>query len=316
MAAKQLLRALRGRRSQLAFSRRHHYRSNVACDWEAGRRFPTAARTLEICAASRIDVLAAFMAFQPAVALTRDAAGQFQLHTWLDALRGTTSVAELAARSGFSRYAWSRWLAGRAEPRLPDFLALVQTISGRVSDLVNQLVPIEQVRELFRDHHRRSAARRLAFDLPWTEAVLRVVETEGYRKLSRHHAGYIAARLGISLELEEQALSGLEAAGILQRRRGRYHDVQALTVDTAAAPEDIRKLKTHWTAVCLARLAAPRPSDWLGYNVISVAASDIERVRDILRGAFREIRTVAAASTPIESVALLNVQLVTWPDDS
>ena len=60
------------------------------------------------------------------------------------------------------------------------------------------------------------------------------------------------------------------------------------------------------------RVDDPRAPDWLAFNVISTSASDLERVRDVLRRAFREIRTIAAASEPPESVALLNLQLVTW----
>jgi hypothetical protein len=61
---------------------------------------------------------------------------------------------------------------------------------------------------------------------------------------------------------------------------------------------------------------APRSEDWLGYNVISTSAADLERTREILRRSFREIRAIAAASEPTEAVALLNLQLVTWNDDA
>ena len=44
--ARGLLRELRGRRSQVQWSRRLGYRSNVAYAWESGRRWPTAAETL------------------------------------------------------------------------------------------------------------------------------------------------------------------------------------------------------------------------------------------------------------------------------
>ena len=40
--AKELIRALRGKRSQVALSRRLRYGSNVVRTWEAGRRFPSA----------------------------------------------------------------------------------------------------------------------------------------------------------------------------------------------------------------------------------------------------------------------------------
>ena len=46
LAARQLLRALRGKRSQVAFSRRLGYRGNPIADWEAGRRTPTAQEML------------------------------------------------------------------------------------------------------------------------------------------------------------------------------------------------------------------------------------------------------------------------------
>ena len=63
LVARQVLRAIRGRRSQVAFSRRLGYRGNAVADWEAGRRFPTAARFLEACERAGIDVAGALYAF-------------------------------------------------------------------------------------------------------------------------------------------------------------------------------------------------------------------------------------------------------------
>jgi transcriptional regulator with XRE-family HTH domain len=314
-ASRQLLRALRGRRSQTGFSRRAGYRSNVCCDWEAGRRFPTAERVLALCYLLRIDVSGAFTGFQPACASALGQGAQdIRVAAWLDALRGDTAASALAVRAGVSRYAVARWLSGGAAPRLPEFLLLVQAITGRASDLVAALVPIEEVRELLASHERRQSAKRLAFDAPWTEAVLRVMETDGYRKLARHRPGYVAGCLGIAAEVERDALDRLESAGVLQRQRGRYVDAEPLSVDTSAPAHDIQRLKAHWTRVSLKRLEAPLAQDWLGYNVISVSNADIERVREILRRAFREIRALAAASEPVQRAALLNLQLVTWPE--
>jgi hypothetical protein len=53
-AAKELLRALRGRRSQVAPSRRLKHRSNVLYAWEAGLRAPTATGFLDL--AKRVDI--------------------------------------------------------------------------------------------------------------------------------------------------------------------------------------------------------------------------------------------------------------------
>jgi hypothetical protein len=97
LAAQQILRAFRGRRSQHAFARRIGYRGNPSTHWEHGRRFPTALETLRFAKRLGIDVSAAFRRFYPALELEESKAG-FELARWLDELRGKTSVTALAAR--------------------------------------------------------------------------------------------------------------------------------------------------------------------------------------------------------------------------
>ena len=203
--ASELVRALRGSRSQASFSRRLGYRGNVVSDWEAGRRFPTAEEALRACTCVGIDVEAAFVRFHPVVA----PALKEGLHAWLDALRGTTTLAQIAANTGRSRFAVARWLSGRARPRLPDWLRLVEALSGRLTDLVAELVPIEKVARLRKLHAARLASRRLASEEPWTEAVLRAVET------GRTTADEIAATLGLPLADAERCLGMLTTAGII-----------------------------------------------------------------------------------------------------
>jgi hypothetical protein len=52
------------------------------------------------------------------------------------------------------------------------------------------------VAELEVVHAQRAASKRIAFDAPWTEAVLRVLETTGYRAFDCAPSGDIARRLG------------------------------------------------------------------------------------------------------------------------
>jgi transcriptional regulator with XRE-family HTH domain len=317
LASAQILRAVRGKRSQRAFSRRLGYRANVASDWESGRRTPTAAEALRACHRVGIDVGAAFARFQPACAPALGKAPHFQIARWLGELAGSLGVSELAARSGISRYAIARWLQGKTRPRLHDFLRLVEAISGRASDLVQDLVPIAQVAELQQVAARRAAARRLAFDEPWSAAVMRVLETRAYRDLPQHSRAAVAARLDLDVDEADRVLARLEAAGLLRREHGRFVVGEPLTVDTHASDADVQKLKYHWAEVGARRAAAPaRAKDWLGFNLVSISELDRERIVAVMRRAFREIRAIAAASEPAESVALLNFQLITWDEQS
>jgi transcriptional regulator with XRE-family HTH domain len=311
-AARQMIAGLRGARPRALLSRRLGYRTNTVSDWEAGRRFPTAREFLRACALLRVDVADAFRRFHPATAAHVNAEDEFALDGWLRALRGRTPLSAVAARSGLSRFAVSRWLQGQAQPRLPDFLRLVEALTDRASDLADALVGVDKLPALQAQHQRRHAAKTLAFEHPDSEAVLRVMETRAYQSLPEHRAGVLAAALGISGEAEARVLAALEQAGILQISAGRYQPLQPLTVDTSAEPAALNRLKSHWARVALERSAAPRERDWLGYNLMSLSSADLERVREILRNAYREIRALAAASEPVETAALLNLQLVTF----
>jgi transcriptional regulator with XRE-family HTH domain len=311
-AASQFLRAVRGKRSQVAFARRLGYRANPVTDWEHGRRFPTAAEALRACERSGIDVAAAFTRFHPA---EPPAPGSEGLRDWLARARGSTPIGELARRCGRSRFAVARWLSGQAQPRLPDFFALIDAITGRLPDLVAELVAIDDVPALAQRHRAASAAKRLAFEEPWTEAIVRLLETTPFAGAARHEPGRLARALGIALADEQRCLDKLLSAGVLRAQDGRYEVAGALTVDTRSDPAALRGLLTHWSEVALRRVGAGHGSDFFAYNVLSVSRQDLARIRELLRSSYREIRSIVAASEPSETAAVLNLHLVELAED-
>ncbi len=66
-------------------------------------------------------------------------------------------------------------------------------------DLVAGLVPIDRVPSALRDWERRQAARTLAHEEPWTEAILRVIESRRYRELPVHSSQFVADALELPL---------------------------------------------------------------------------------------------------------------------
>ncbi len=120
LVAQQLLIQLRRSRSQVQWSRRLGYRSNVAYPWETGRRSPMAAETLRAAGRAGVDVEAAMRRFYDRADLqwmdevaVDTPAGVARL---LDDLRGKATVSHVARTSGCSRTAVSRWLSGAAQP--------------------------------------------------------------------------------------------------------------------------------------------------------------------------------------------------------
>jgi len=204
----------------------------------------------------------------------------------------------------------ARWLSDSAQPRLPDFFRCVDAITGRLPDLVAGLVAIEGVPSLLPRYQSMRAAKRLAFDAPWTEAVLRVLEIDDYRQLNEHDDRFVAQRLGIPDQVVRDALGRLEAAAVIRLENGVWRQDRPLNVDTRGAKEQLNTLLRHWNAVGYRRIAARKPSDLFSYNVMSCSHADYERIRDLLRRTFREMQSIVAASEPTERVALLNLQLL------
>lgn len=309
--ARELVRALRGKRSQRALSRRLGYSTNVVYGWESGRRSPSATETFRLAERVRADVPAAvgtLMRDRPAWLTTTAPASPAFVRALLGELRGALSIATISARSGRSRFAVSRWLSGKAEPRLPDLLRIVEATSLRVADLLAQLVDPEALPSLAPRFRELEARRRIAWTLPWSHAVLRVLELEQYRRLRKHRSGWIAARLGIPEEEELRCLQALEQGGLVRRVAGKVL-VEEATVDTSTSPEAGRRaLKRHWAEVGTARIAEGAPG-LFSYNVFSVSRADLAALQRLHVQYFTALRNVVAASQPPECVVVANVQL-------
>ena len=309
--ARELLVVLRGKRSQVAWSRRLGYRSNVAYAWESGRRSPTAAETLRAARRSGIDLDEALVRFYgnpPPWLEETDPASPEAVARLLEDLRGNTSVSDLARHAGLSRYSVSRWLSGQTQPKLGDFLRLVEAASLRTLDLVAALVDPELVPTVAPLWKALEARRRAGFELPWTQGVLRAIELDAYQALPAHEPGWIARRLGISLDEEERCIAFLHETGQLTLDT-HYREVAFVyAVDTRRHPEIGRHLKVHWSQVAAERVSTGAPGQF-SYNIFTVSEADFERIRQMHLAYFRALRSVVAESEPGEKVCVANVQL-------
>jgi hypothetical protein len=309
--ASDWLRAIRGRRSQRAFSRRLGYRSNISYRWESGVCFPTAREVLAVCQRFGLNVDAAAAAFlaptdpRPVeLGLTRSDG----LAAFLHAARGEATIVDLARRSGHSRFAVSRWLKGEAEPRLPEFLAVLEAATFRALDFVSAFTDPAKLPSVADEWRALEAARNVAYDVPWSPAVLRVLELEDYTKQKRHRPGWIATRIGISEEEEAHCLDALLAARQVRLERGRYVIDRTRTVDTRADPKRSREVRAHWIDVARERLTRG-VNGTFGYNVMSLSLADLDKLRELHVAYFRDMQALVADS-PSECVVLFNTQLV------
>ena len=307
----ELIRALRGKRSQMALSRRLGYKTNILYIWEAQKGAPTGAGLLRLAQRCGVDVRQALVQFYrtpPPWLAEHDPTSPAGIAALLDDLRGATTLVETARKLSVSRFALARWLKAEAEPRLPDFLELVEVSSLRLLDFVALLTDPLGVPSLAERWAELQQARRAAYERPWSHAILRAIELEQYQGLPAHEAGWLARTLGLPREEEDACIELLISTGQIEQSGGKWKVRQALSIDTRRDPEAARKLKAWWARVGHERFAENSPGVF-SYNLFGVSNADLKRIEALQRAHFRELRTIIAQSQPVENVAVVNLQL-------
>ncbi len=312
--ASELLRELRGRRSQTALARRLGYSANVAHTWERGTRFPPASVLFRLGALNGLEQRALARFCNPAPLQLPGATSWQGAHTaaLLQALIGDNPLSGLARSIEVDRTTLGRWVRGATEPRVPELLALIDAATHRLVEFVACFTDtdrIEALRELSRD---LVAQRRMAYELPWSHAVLRALELDAYRRLPAHEPGFIARAIGIDLAAEQALLAELSAAHLIRKQRGKWVVARVLTVDTRNDPERDRRLKEHWAEVALTRLRhGPRPTEaFHSYNLASVSHEDFSKIRALHAEYFERVRRIIAESRLAERVVLTRQELI------
>jgi DNA-binding phage protein len=313
------LRLMRGKRSQRAFSKRLGYASNIAYRWETGVCYPLGREALTLAKCHGAAGRAALMTFLggalPAALTDVDLGTRSGVAQLLKTLRGDTSLVELARRSGYSRFSIARWLSGASEPRLPELLTLVEATTFRMLDFLASFTHIERLPSVAEEYRALEAARKIAYDVPWSHAVLRALELSDYRALKRHQPGWLARRLGISREEEERCLTALATARQIKLQNGLWVEDESRVVFTGSNPERGRRLKAEWLRVGLERLEAGVPGTF-SYNLMAISRADLPRLREMHIAYFRSMQALVADSAPSECVVLFNTELFTLDEPS
>ncbi len=306
------IRALRGRRSQRALSQRLGYRSNIAYRWESGRCFPTARVLLAAMRKLGHDVKGAIERFYGARPPWLDSvhpATRDGVALLLEDLRGRTSVVQLADKTGFSRHRVARWLSGTTEPKLPEWLALVEASSLRLLDFVAAFFDPASLPSVAKEWQRLQAVRHSAYERPESHVVLRALELADYARSKRHDDEFVARRIGLSARDVAECTRLLETAGQIRWQDDKWAPVEEGVVDTRRDELKARALKAHWL-----RLAADhveRGGEGIfGYNLFSISKRDFAKAKEIHLRYYRELQELVARSKPNEHVALFAAQLL------
>lgn len=304
------MRALRGRRSQRALSKRLRYESNVVYLWESGRRFPSPASFFWLCHRTGIDIHAVLGSILPEKRdqLEEDPWTVGGAAAWLKTLKGNRTAAELARQLGVSRHSMARWFRGETEPRLPDLLQLIEICTTRLLDFVALLTDPAGLPSVADRWQRVQAARTLVREAPWAPAVMVALQLDDYKRLRAHRKGWLAQRIRIPVDEEVRCMELMAAAGQIVLRDAKWEIVPMHAVDTRL-PRRKQDLKRWWGSVALDRIDTDKESIH-SWNLFTVSREEQAQIKELQRQYYRAVREIAANSTKAERVMVLSLHQV------
>ena len=305
---RELLQALRGRRSQEQVSQRLGYGFNQVYRWESGKTRMGWSQFVEYCRVCHRPLAKALQFVGVEAVESREL------------VRGLVSTASrpsrLAAVVGVSRFTWSRWSTGRGEPTLDHVLRLIHVYFGLLPEFAARLLGEEKQLPVIQDElDRRARERRTLYATPEAGTVLAALELASYAKLRSHQDAWVAKAAGLDVADARASLQDLKRAGIIEAGdRGLYRVVRA-THDTLTDWPGYQRLCMHWKARGMARIksltVAPVLTEVAGYRVFAVSAPALRRIRDLTLRYYHDVRRELDRDTgPAEFVRVLDVSIL------
>jgi hypothetical protein len=221
--------------------------------------------------------------------------------------RRQVQLVQISRATGYSRFALRRWFNGEAEPRLHEYLEVLDTCSRRVVDFLAAFLDPALLPSAREAHVVQTLARQAAYERPWSHAVLRVLETDDYRALPAHEPGWIARRLGISVAEENESLELLSRSRQIEMIDQHYCPRMQTAVDLRAGHDAARALAAWWVSVAADRARASQ--GMFAYNVCGVSRRDLDRIQALQVDYLKQVRAIVAESNPVEQVALVATQV-------
>ncbi|MEN9578608.1 MAG: hypothetical protein RJA70_1617 [Pseudomonadota bacterium] len=308
--SQELVRALRGQRSQAALSRRLGFSTNVIYTWESGRRAPTALQFFALAEKSKkpaADSLAGFYRQRPR--WLKDVVTTDVVTSLLEHERGRIAIVQVARDTQMSRFSLARYFRGDVDIRLPEFLRILDSCSHRLLDFLALWTDPALLPAAAQAWREQQLARRAAYERPWSHAVLRCLEVAQYRKTPKHDSSVVSKLLGIENAEVDECLKLLEESQQVRSNGTHWLPADEVALELGANPSGSKALAAWWLNVAAERAGKARRG-MFAYNLCSVSAVDLQRIAELQRECLREIRSIVAHSQPGERVALIGVQVM------
>lgn len=242
---KELLRAIRGNRSQNQLNHKLGYNFNRIAKWESGAQKIPWSNFVDLCLTCRVGLPAAL---KRTFLIKRHEIKNEQKVVKL--IIGDSPLEDIAKNLKTSKYSISSLFTGKTSPKLNTILQLINSKSeGLLYAFISELVDTKDIASI--KHLRDSFETEINFfsKNPIAMGITHAMLTNGYKNLKKHKIGFIASLLNISVKEEQFLIKKLEENQIIINKNGKYilnEESGLFFIDTEGA--------IYWSEQCVERL--------------------------------------------------------------
>lgn len=299
---REILRALRAKRSQSQLSHRLGYKYNQVYLWESGRRVIGWQDFVKICRTLK----------RPLAKALRDFFGvqeDLEIHQLLTLILKSRKKGETANSLAVTASKLSRWLSGQTDPPLEmvlrlfrmaypnSFFEFVDFVAGPglVTSIQNQVAKSDRI-------------HKALFRYPFVGAVAAALFTKDYQRLKVHKPGVLAKQVGITIDEENAALEVLQATGEIELRDGIYK-IAPFAVNLSTNREQFIRCSQYWAERAATLPKGPSQKSAFGYRVFSMNYQHLAKIRQAQVDYYNALTEIIKSQEgPYDAVMVINFQ--------
>jgi len=292
----ELLRALRGKRSQVGLSRRLRFRFNQIYRWESGQTKIGWTDFVRLTEVVKVDL-------GKIIRMLRVFDHHPSEHVKLvESMIGSRKIVQIARDMKCSTSVLSRWLNGRTTPSLEQMLRLMQATDQSVIQFLDAISPIEDSFPSLREKHQ-ALKRRIEFFhcFPDATLVIRLMETDEYRRLTRYERGWFARRLKIPIAEEKTIIETLVRLELVEMCANKPVPIVTEHIRTISTYEQRRKTDKYWQQMGAKVLdISDRPTIFssFGYWAFSCSEEARKKVREAEHAFYQTVGNIVNTDQP------------------
>lgn len=216
---KELLKALRGRRSQEALNRSFGFSFNQVSRWERGVTkidWPEFVHFCELCHIPlRKKMLEIFKA--PLALFVEENQDPLISQNVVHALMGNLAIDKFSKRYQLPRKSVSKWLSGQAHPSLEQIFFMLHYHSGQLIKLLDCLAGAENIPSLQGVIAKLKIREEITYRYPEVSLILNTIHTKTFKAKTECPEGYFAKKFGLTSAEEKEILGGLLRSDTIHR---------------------------------------------------------------------------------------------------